>query len=319
MDQREIMVSVIMLAYNSERYIRQALQSVLDQETDFRFEILVGNDASQDRTGQIVEEMALSSDGRIRLFNREKNLGSSRNAFELLMQSRGKYLAFCESDDYWLCRTKLQRQVDFLERHADYIGCTHRCLLVDDGGTPKRRQHLPWVKYKKRFRFRDFSGGRYLPGQTATVVKRNLFRDSEEDWSILYAIDSHISDRIANEIYLLRGDFYCFDETWSAYRCKSEHGGSNLTSRLFRDNTNKCEYELRMTEALEKYAEQKLSHPVRFSLKRSDILLDSVVELMRHRDGQHRAFAREMLKDSTTGEIAYLPLAFARKAINTIR
>lgn len=315
----EIMVSVIMLAYNSERHIAQALRSVLAQKTDFAFEILIGNDASTDDTAKIIGAMLPQAQGRVRLFQREENIGAAGNAFDLLMKSRGKYLAFCEGDDYWLSEHKLQQQVDFLEQHEDYIGCSHRCLLVDGEGRALRRQHLSWVKYKKRFTFRDFSGGRFLPGQTGTIVKRNLFRDSGEDWSILYSVNRNISDRLATEVYLLRGDFYFFDELWSAYRLKSEHGGRNLTSRMFKDNAHKCEDELRMNEAMETYAAEYLGRPVRFTKKRSEICLDSMIEAFRYRDPAHRSFSRSMLRGCTFAELALLPAALARKIINRFR
>ena len=309
---QECMVSVIMLAYNCEEHITQAIESVAAQEVDFPYEILIGNDASTDATAQRIREAA-QRHPQILPVDRETNTGAAYNAYDLLMRSRGKYLAFCEGDDYWIDPHKLQRQVRFLESHPEYIGCAHRCLLVDDAGAPLRRQKLPWVKARRRFTFRDFSGGRFLPGQTATVVKRNLFRDSDEDWSILYSSNRNISDRISNALYLLRGDFYCSPEVLTAYRKRSFHSGKNLTSVAFKDNANKCEDELQMNEAMERYASDYLGKPVRFSRKRADILLDAFLEAARYRDEEHRAFLRRFLRSSRLAEFLLLPASAAGK------
>ncbi|MCR5663640.1 MAG: glycosyltransferase [Oscillospiraceae bacterium] len=314
----EITVSVIVLAYNCEKTIAQTLESILSQETSFTFEILVGNDASEDRTGQIAAQFAAACPTRVFCVDRASNVGASYNAYDLLLRCRGKYLAFCEGDDYWLDAHKLQKQVEYLEAHPEKIGCTHRCLLVDDAGRPLRRQRLPWVRVKERFTFRDFSGGRFLPGQTATVVKRNIFRGDAEDWTLLYRCSRHISDRVSTEMYLLRGDFGRVPGTLSAYRMKSVHGGQNLTSRQFKDNPRKCEDELRMTEALEAYASEKLGRAVRFTKKRSDILRGALVRALRTRRPGDAAFARALAKESRAGEWLFLPVSFASALIDRI-
>lgn len=123
MMEREIAVSVIMLAYNQEAYIAQAIESVLAQQTGFRYELLIGDDASPDGTGEIAEDYARRYPDRIRVFRRPENLGASRNAYELLCQAQGRYLAFCEGDDYWTAPDKLAVQYAFLEEHPDLIGC----------------------------------------------------------------------------------------------------------------------------------------------------------------------------------------------------
>lgn len=174
MMEREIAVSVIMLAYNQEAYIAQAIESVLAQQTGFRYELLIGDDASPDGTGEIAEDYARRYPDRIRVFRRPENLGASRNAYELLCQAQGRYLAFCEGDDYWTAPDKLAVQYAFLEEHPDLIGCTHRCVVVDEHGDPLPKQRISWVREKPRFTLRDFQGI-YLPGQTATIMKRNIF------------------------------------------------------------------------------------------------------------------------------------------------
>lgn len=128
----KIMVSVLCTAFNHEHYIGRALESMLMQETDFEYEILVNDDASTDGTAQVIREYEARYPGKIRPFYQEENLFSRNidiyhNIF--FPAARGKYTAFCEGDDYWTDPTKLQRQVDFLEANPDYSGCVHNTML----------------------------------------------------------------------------------------------------------------------------------------------------------------------------------------------
>lgn len=132
------LVSVLCTAYNHEEYIRSALEGFISQETDFPFEILVNDDASTDGTADIIREYEERYPGLIRPFYQSENqfakgIGYIYEAF-FYPNARGKYLAFCEGDDYWTDSSKLQRQVDFLEAHPDYSACVHNTLLHYCGG-----------------------------------------------------------------------------------------------------------------------------------------------------------------------------------------
>ena len=109
----EVMVSVIVLTYNHEKYICQALDSILMQKTNFTYEILVGDDASTDRTPNILQDYQLNYPNIFRLFLRKTNQGPTGNAYPLFFEARGKYIATCEGDDFWCTAEKLQKQVDF--------------------------------------------------------------------------------------------------------------------------------------------------------------------------------------------------------------
>ena len=128
MQTRECLVSVLCTAYNHEQYIRQTLQSFVDQQTDFAFEVLVNDDKSTDGTAAIIREFEEKYPDIIRAFYQEENLYSQHiNVYvtDFYPKVRGKYIAYCEGDDYWTDMTKLQRQVDFLESHPEYSGCVH--------------------------------------------------------------------------------------------------------------------------------------------------------------------------------------------------
>lgn len=133
---KEAKVSVLMLTYNHEPYIDQAIRSVLMQETDFHFELIIGNDASTDRTGEICADwQRRSAHGRVQLTNHPTNVGLQQNFIQTYARCRGEYIAICEGDDFWTDKHKLQKQVDFLDANNDYSICFHRVInyFEDDG------------------------------------------------------------------------------------------------------------------------------------------------------------------------------------------
>lgn len=120
-----VKLSVVMVTYNHEKYIRQAINSILMQKVNFDFEILIGDDVSPDNTAKILKEYEEKFPNKIRLFFRKENLGPTKNIYDLFSKCSGKYIAILEGDDYWTDENKLQRQVDYLEAHKEYIATTH--------------------------------------------------------------------------------------------------------------------------------------------------------------------------------------------------
>lgn len=118
------LVSVHMITYNHEAYIAAAIEGVLQQETTFPIELVIGEDCSTDRTRDIVDEYQSRHPDTIRIITSEKNVGGHKNYLRTVNACRGKYIAYCEGDDYWHHPQKLQIQVDYLETHPQY-GLVH--------------------------------------------------------------------------------------------------------------------------------------------------------------------------------------------------
>ena len=190
----EIMASVIMPAYNCEKYIDTAIESVLMQKTAFRYELLIGDDASTDKTCRIIEEYKKKYPDIIHAWHREINCGATKNAYLLFCQAKGKYIATCEGDDYWIDVYKLQKQISFLENRQEFIGCSHDCLVIDAKGEKTRNQNLSWVSKKTVFSLDDFNG-MLLPGQSGTIVRRNIYINSKDKYDIFYKAHRQIGDR----------------------------------------------------------------------------------------------------------------------------
>lgn len=233
MEEYRPMVSVIVLTYNHEKYIKQALDSILRQKVNFDYEILIGDDASTDNTVKVLKEYKSKYSKIIKLFLNEVNLGATRNAYNLLVNAKGKYLATCEGDDYWTDDNKLQIQVEFLEKNKELVGCSHYFTVVDEDNKPYKNQYLSWVKQKEIFTLNDFEG-MFLPGQPATFLRRNLFLNKSIDFSYLYKIHRNVGDKTLMMIYLLYGNFALIKRNMSCYR-KSYN--NSLTGEIYKNKS----------------------------------------------------------------------------------
>jgi glycosyltransferase involved in cell wall biosynthesis len=121
-------VSVLVITYNHERFIAQALHSALAQSVDFPIEIVVGDDRSTDGTVKVIQEIAARASVPVRLIDRPQNVGFHRNLVDTLAACGGQYVAVLEGDDFWTDSSKLQRQVQFLDQHPDYSAAAHNVV-----------------------------------------------------------------------------------------------------------------------------------------------------------------------------------------------
>ncbi len=176
-DDAAPLVTIRCITYNHERFIEDAIEGFLIQETDFPFEILIHDDASTDRTAEIVKEYAQAYPKLIHAILQTENQYSrgKRIANILVPLCRGKYIAVCEGDDYWTDPRKLAIQVDFLERNPDYVITGHDAFILDDAGN-----RLSDSKLSDRHK-RDYSGEDLILGRgwllTMSWVYRNVIKE----------------------------------------------------------------------------------------------------------------------------------------------
>src|SRR6266702_1500393 len=123
-------LSVLMITYNHEKYIAQALDSVLMQEVDSNYEIVIGEDCSTDNTRKIVLDYQRKYPNKIRALLPDKNLGMLWNFVATYEACQGKYVAILEGDDYWSSPVKLQKQVDFLDKNTGCVVCCHAAQVL---------------------------------------------------------------------------------------------------------------------------------------------------------------------------------------------
>lgn len=139
----EIKVSILCNAYNHEAYIRDALEGFVNQETNFRYEVLIHDDASTDKTADIIREYEAKYPEIIKPIYQTENRMSQGIKISVTYQYpriKGKYVAICEGDDYWTDTHKLQKQYDLMEAHPEADMCAHRAVSIN-GKTGETRGH----------------------------------------------------------------------------------------------------------------------------------------------------------------------------------
>ncbi|MBP5385741.1 MAG: glycosyltransferase [Lachnospiraceae bacterium] len=234
-------VSVIFITYNHEKYVEKALRSVLEQKTDFDFEVVVGEDCSTDRTREIVSAVAAEYPDRVRLLFRDKNLGRpTLNVYETTMECRGDYLAYLEGDDFWTDPYKLQKQVDYLRQHPEYIGVTHSNRMIDENGQenndPEALEAWSLYDWSGKYTYHDFQYSQKWPGHYATLLSRNIYHNEKFDYTILYRAHDFVDDAVILLFLLLQGDIYRMDETMAVWRfVKRKESGSWTSVAAQRD------------------------------------------------------------------------------------
>jgi len=203
------MVSVIVLTYNQEAYIAQALRSILRQKTSFSIEIVVGDDCSSDKTVDICRKFQQDFPGMIHILEHDSNQGFQQNFIRTYNACAGKYIAICEGDDYWLSKHKLQRQVNVLENHSEFAMCFHRVLNTFEKDGSKS---LSNGRQKRVTTILDLSSSNYITN-VSVLFRRGLFGELPEWFSEVTTYDYAI--HLLNAQY---GNIYYLPQVMSVYR-----------------------------------------------------------------------------------------------------
>ena len=224
MNKSNILVSVCMITYNHEKYIAQAIDSVIMQKTNFDYEIVIGEDCSTDRTREIVLEYKTKHPDKIKLLLQEKNVGMMQNFIDTLKACSGKYIALLEGDDYWTDPNKLQEQVDFLEANPEYSMCFTARHIVDEINGIKRNEYYN----KNIFTINDIVQNGFISGTQTTV-----FRNYKDLIYFLKKNSNHpVGDRLLNYYCSLMGNFYCINDITAVY----SHNGLGVWSSIEEEN-----------------------------------------------------------------------------------
>lgn len=220
------LVSVCIATYNHERFLAQALDSVLMQQGDFTLEILLGEDGSSDNTPAIVRDYAARHPATIRaffhdpadkLFINGRQTGR-KNFLNNLQQARGDFVALLDGDDYWLDPHKLQKQLAMLQANPQLVACCHAAIHVDDDNVV---QDGYMGHHDVRGGFRDFTLCDVLrknPVPTLSVLFRN---PCLPQYPALF-LQTDMADWPLHMLNALHGDIRYVDEKMAAYRL---HGG----------------------------------------------------------------------------------------------
>lgn len=209
-------VSIIVLAYKQQDFIEKAIRGVFMQKIDFPVELIICDDCSIDKTDEVIQKIILDAPQNItvKYFRHPKNLGSTPNFYFALKQVTGKYLAFCEGDDYWFDDNKLQLQYDFMESHPNYSMCFHNVINISPD--PKIN-NTPFSKIENR----DYSAleiyNNWLVHTTSVFMKtETLQNDAVQKALVNY--DLLYFDTILYMANSLSGKIRGLKESMTAYR-----------------------------------------------------------------------------------------------------
>lgn len=201
-------VSAIVVTYNHEKYLRQALDSILQQKTAFRYEIIISEDCSTDSTMSIVEEYRAKYPDIIRVIASEVNLNNNNVVRRAIAASQARYLAFLDGDDYWVSDNKLQAQFDHMEAHPDCVISFHDVARGNDAGETIRIE----TGYPERQTIDDLIQGNFIATCTC-MTRRTALADLPDwlkdvrigDWPVhLWAAQSGFIDHVAGPLSFYR-------------------------------------------------------------------------------------------------------------------
>lgn len=231
----DIKVSVYCIVYNHEKYIREALEGFIKQQTDFSFEVIVHDDASTDKTVEIIKEYELKYPEIIKpIFQKENQYSKGENievAF-MLPVTHGKYIALCEGDDYWTDSRKLQKQYDYMEDHPECSLVAHRALTLN----MNNGKFCDYTNYQ--FPDNKLTAEQIIENQTFFPTASMFFRKKYYENNRDFILSIRNFDYVAKILLATEGDTYVFPEIMSVYR-KGTDG--SWTERI--NNNSKKYYE----------------------------------------------------------------------------
>lgn len=229
-EQAKPTVSVVMITYGHEAFIRQAVEGVLMQECDFPVELIVADDCSPDNTPAVMQEI-LTTHPRaswVRYVRHEKNKGMMPNFMWALQQANGKYIALCDGDDFWTDPHKLQKQVNYLEKNQNIAVVCHDAMVVDRNGKEIKESAYAFSDHQ-----RDLSPEELMMCKcnvlTQTMCFRNNFSKIPKEMKKAFFGDTFLTSILGEY-----GGSKYFPNKMAAYR-KSGIGvysGATISNRL---------------------------------------------------------------------------------------
>lgn len=231
-----------MPSYNNGQYIRQALDSILDQEVNFSYQIIITDDCSQDDSPQIIKEYAARFPERILTLYSDENCRLFRNVLKALKVMDSEYFCVLDPDDYWTDKKRLQKAVDFLEQNPDYTIYATNTYTIYDNGFVRLKYNRPNIdRYTSTYE--DFLKGKAILSTTIASTYRNIYFSDGIPDEFLQLTGTRFeemfrADSARNLIHLIRGKAYFVNECIGYYR----YHGKGLASSI-------SEYERHITSA----------------------------------------------------------------------
>ena len=265
------MVSISCITYNHENYIRETLDSMLMQKTNFKYEILIHDDASTDTTAEIIKEYKRKYPDIIKPILQVENQYSKGIKVGELNRKRalGRYIAICEGDDYWTDENKLQKQVDYMEANPECTFCFHNAIVVDQAKNKKTRNVIPWMPENRKFfqaKSKNYTSGElqllgFIP--TASFMFPKYVLDNPPKWFL----DAPVGDNAIKLLASSKGYAYYIDDVMCIYRFNVPN---SATTKWKVENNEasirRCERFIQMLERFNQYTNHKYDREIQISM-----------------------------------------------------
>ena len=267
---KESLVTVCLITYNQAVFIEQAIQSILQQKTDFYFNVVIADDCSNDGTTDIVKKYAAQYPEIITAILQNPNVGPGKNYGELIDTATGKYIAYLEGDDYWTDDNKLQGQVNILEVNPEYVSCFTNVLEIYSEDVKDKRNYLQNGSYPKSIiGYNELIYKNYI--QTCSIVFRNKLANPFPKW----VINLKVGDWPLHILLSQYGDSFYIHKVMAAHR--------NHPMGLWSSKTKlkRIEATLEAYEAIK--ANTKLPDNFHYRKAKSNVLLSTVKYYIREK------------------------------------
>lgn len=228
------LVSVAICSYKHAKYLRTCLDSILNQKTTFDFEVIVGEDCSNDGSREILEEYLICFPEKLTVIFNEQNLGVTKNGINVRNRCRGKYIASCESDDFWCDEYKLQKQVDYLEAHPEIVAVGSNHYFVDDDGN-NQKLALRASQTDRVYQLNDYLKYGLLIHGNSLMRRSDAIPVDTEKYKRLRQCAPTQGDVITRCLLYAKGGIYAFPEPMLCHR----EGGA-VASSFSAQNINKA-------------------------------------------------------------------------------
>jgi glycosyltransferase involved in cell wall biosynthesis len=264
------MVSVFCTVYNHEKYLRKCLEGFVMQKTNFKFEVIVHDDASTDHSADIIREYEQKYPEIIRPIYQTENQYSQKVGITktfMMPLARGKYFANCEGDDYWCDENKLQMQFDIMEAHPDCHLCVHRVHGISEAGKLLNKEFpADSVSVKEGvISTEDFLK---IILRTYAFQTSSYFRRMEDVIEYLqnppqFKIVSDVGDEPILLYFALLGNVYYIDRAMSCYRLLSVGSWSSKQARDMNKRISHFKSMVQMYDLFDEYTAHKYENLVK--------------------------------------------------------
>lgn len=194
-----MLVSIILITYNQEKYVQQAVESILMQRIEGEVEVIIADDCSSDSTLEVIKSFEQKSPFKFKYLSAQNNLGHPQNYKRAIQACAGEYIAILEGDDYWTDPCRVQKHVDFLDLHRESVMSMNRMILFEES----LHKYSPQDWYLNES-FEYISGQRLALGNclgnlSACVIRKSIldkisdtiFELDVDDWLLGMALSKH--------------------------------------------------------------------------------------------------------------------------------